>query len=115
MGRPNGLIASTDADTQVAAPTWLAATQAEIRTGADAVGGRILTIARRCGPGRPTRRIRLRDAAYHLLRAKLEHRLDPQPDRPLAPAPPAFWGQPGAHGAGLPAGGRLASGAVSGG
>lgn len=80
LGRFNGLIASTDADTRVA-PDWLAATLAEIAAGADAVGGRILT-----GPGAsagppaacPVRRLQLRDAAYHLLCARLEARLDPQ-------------------------------------
>ena len=42
LGRRQGIIASTDADTRVA-PTWLAAIEAEIAAGADAVGGRFLT------------------------------------------------------------------------
>lgn len=40
VGRPDGLIASTDADTTVA-PDWLAAQLAAVRTGARAIGGRI--------------------------------------------------------------------------
>ena len=80
LGRFNGLIASTDADTRVS-PNWLAATQAEIAAGADAVGGRILTDSEApAGPvaGCPVRRLQLRDAAYRLLCARLEARLDPQ-------------------------------------
>jgi hypothetical protein len=64
LGQHTGLIASTDADTQVS-PTWLAATLAEVAAGAEAVGGRIL-----------------RDASYQLLRARLEHLLDPNPADP---------------------------------
>ncbi|WP_375417869.1 glycosyltransferase [uncultured Hymenobacter sp.] len=75
-----GLIASTDADTRVI-PTWLAANLAEIEAGADAVGGRILTDAPRLGTC-PVRRTQLRDATYHLLRARLERLLDPNPADP---------------------------------
>ncbi|KAA9325290.1 glycosyltransferase [Hymenobacter busanensis] len=74
VGRPLGLIASTDADTRVAA-TWLAATLAEVAAGADAVGGRILPET--TAPGCPTRRLHLRDAAYRLLCARLEVLIDP--------------------------------------
>ncbi len=80
LGRFSGLIASTDADTRVA-PDWLAATQAEIAAGADAVGGRILVEPETpAGPaaGCLVRRLQLRDAAYHLLCARLEAWLDPQ-------------------------------------
>ena len=80
VGRPQGIIASTDADTRVA-PDWLATTAAAVAAGADAVGGRILTdapTAHRCS----TRRYQLRDAAYNLLAARLEHRLDPIPADP---------------------------------
>ncbi len=85
LGRFNGLIASTDADTRVA-PDWLAATQAEIAAGADAVGGRILTDAPPVPTDQPiavgapggVRRTQLRDAAYHLWCARLEAQLDPQ-------------------------------------
>lgn len=85
LGRFNGLIASTDADTRVA-PNWLAATRAEIAAGADAVGGRILTDAPPVLTDQPAalgapgwvRRTQLRDAAYHLWCARLEAQLDPQ-------------------------------------
>ena len=75
VGRPAGIIASTDADTRVAS-TWLAAIQAEVLAGADAVGGRILTDIK----GRtllPLRRIQVRGAAYRQLCAKLEDLVDP--------------------------------------
>ena len=78
--RPAGIIASTDADTCVA-PTWIAAIQAEILAGADAVGGRILTEI----TGRalqPLRRIQVRDAAYRQLCARLEDLIDPTPIDP---------------------------------
>ncbi len=81
LGRFNGLIVSTDADTRVA-PDWLAATQAEIAAGADAVGGRILldpkALATEPAAAGSVRHTQLRDAAYHLLCARLEARLDPQ-------------------------------------
>jgi hypothetical protein len=80
VGRPAGIIASTDADTLVA-PTWLAAIQAEVLAGADAVGGRILTNI----TGRtllPLRRIQVRDAAYRQLCARLEDLIDPAPMDP---------------------------------
>ncbi|SFQ57144.1 glycosyltransferase [Hymenobacter arizonensis] len=74
------IIASTDADTHVA-PTWLAAIQAEIGAGADAVGGRIFTEITE--PALlPLRRIHVRDTAYRLLCARLEHALDPNPADP---------------------------------
>ncbi len=78
-GHPGALIISTDADTRVA-PDWLAATFAELATGADAVAGRILMeeTDRAC----PVRRCQLQDAAYHLLRVQLETQLDPQPHDP---------------------------------
>ena len=78
VSQPGGIIASTDADTRVA-PTWLAAIQAEIDGGADAVGGRILTEAAELdGAGLPAlQRLQSHDAAYRLLCAQLEHLLDP--------------------------------------
>ena len=80
VGRPAGIIASTDADTRVA-PTWLAAIQAELAAGADAVGGRIHTEI--CGPALlPLRRLQVRDTAYRLLCARLEDLLDPAPSDP---------------------------------
>ncbi len=78
-GHPRALIISTDADTRVA-PDWLAATFAELATGADAIAGRILMdeTDRTC----PVRRCQLQDAAYHLLRVQLETQFDPQPHDP---------------------------------
>ncbi len=78
VGQPAGLIASTDADTRVA-PTWLAATQAEIAAGADAVGGRILTEAEELDQAglSALQRLQSRDAAYRQLCARLEDLLDP--------------------------------------
>lgn len=79
-GPAGGIIASTDADTRVA-PTWLAAIQAEIATGADAVGGRILTEI--SGPTlQPLRCLQVRDTAYRLLCARLEDLIDPAPADP---------------------------------
>ncbi|GAB3688983.1 glycosyltransferase [Spirosoma flavus] len=72
VGRPQGIIASTDGDT-IVDPCWLAHTQAEIAQGCDAVGGRILT--------RPDlSRVRvnhLRNVTYRMLIAQLEASLDP--------------------------------------
>lgn len=73
-GNGGSFIASTDADTRVA-PTWLAATQAALARGADAVGGRILTEA--ASPACAVRRCQLQDATYHVLRARLENLIDP--------------------------------------
>ncbi|MBD2716038.1 glycosyltransferase [Microvirga sp. STR05] len=77
---PAGIIASTDADTRVAA-TWLAAMLAEFEAGADAVGGRILPEAT-FSPGCTVRRTHLHDTLYRLLRARLEALLDPEPADP---------------------------------
>ncbi|RPD47205.1 glycosyltransferase [Hymenobacter sediminis] len=74
VGQMSAFIASTDADTRVA-PTWLAAIAAELAQGADAVGGRIL--AYDADSRSPLRRHQLQDAAYYLLRARLEQLLDP--------------------------------------
>jgi len=75
VGRPHGIIASTDADTRVA-PTWLANIATEIAVGADAVCGRIMTEAPALG-NYLVRRYYLRDAAYRLLATQLEYLLDP--------------------------------------
>ncbi|GAB3304394.1 glycosyltransferase [Hymenobacter humi] len=80
VGSALGIIASTDADTCVA-PTWLAAIQAEIAAGAAAVGGRIFTEINTVALT-PLRRLQLRDTAYHLLCARLEALLDPNPADP---------------------------------
>ena len=101
-GHPQGLLASTDADT-VPAPDWAAqmrlalhgtgldspgtyasdAHGSPVWGGADLVGGRILTL-----PGERDelpaglRRLQLQDAAYHLLAARLSSLLDPDPSDP---------------------------------
>ena len=80
VGQSGGIIASTDADTCVA-PTWLAAIQIEVATGADAVGGRIFTEATGAEL-LPLRRIQVRDGAYRQLCARLESLLDPTPADP---------------------------------
>lgn len=81
--RHEGVIASTDGDTQVAA-TWIAAILYEIKQGADAVGGRIIA--------NPTERALLSKAAqlyflryvsYRHLTAQLEGYLDSNPFDPL--------------------------------
>ncbi|MBF9237065.1 glycosyltransferase [Hymenobacter sp. BT683] len=77
VGAPlNGIIASTDADTCVA-PAWLAAIQAEIAAGADAVGGRIHTEISGEEELQPLRRLQTHDTVYRLLCARLEGLLDP--------------------------------------
>lgn len=82
LGRPRGVIASTDGDTRVA-PTWLAATLREVAAGADAVGGRILVPRGVADPLDPaTRAYHLRDVGYRLLAAELEAALDPDPADP---------------------------------
>jgi len=82
LGRPRGLIATTDADTRVA-PTWLAATLREVAQGADAVGGRILADPLGVAALEPATRARyLGDVAYKLLAAELESLLDPDPGDP---------------------------------
>jgi hypothetical protein len=73
---PTGVLLSTDADTLVAS-TWVAATLGEIETGAEAVGGRILTQTPAAVEPCPVRRIQLRDAAYRVLLRQLEDKLDP--------------------------------------
>ena len=77
IGRNSGIIASTDGDTQVAS-TWIAATLAEIRNGADAVGGRIVTNSQeRNKLDKNTRLYYLRHLRYGYLTARLENCLDP--------------------------------------
>lgn len=71
-----GIIATTDGDTRVA-PDWIAATIAEIRRGADAVGGRILIedeeLARM---DERARYFYLCDEEYRLLASEFENYLD---------------------------------------
>lgn len=77
--RQDGVIASTDGDTQVS-PTWVSALLNEFDKGVDAVGGRILTRRQTeasINPG--TSLYFLRYMAHSYLSAQLEALLDPQP------------------------------------
>lgn len=77
-----GVIATTDADT-VVAPDWVAMTLAEIRTGADAVAGRIVVDPTDfAAHDRHARLCHLRDVTYRYLVSELEARLDPDPFDP---------------------------------
>lgn len=82
LGRANGVIASTDGDTQVA-PNWIAAILAEIEAGADAVGGRIITDrTSRLQLDRNAYAYHLRHVGYRFLVSELESYLDPEPFDP---------------------------------
>ncbi len=71
-----GIIATTDGDTRVA-PDWIAATIAEIRRGADAVGGRILIEDEELAQmDERARYFYLRDEEYRLLASEFECYLD---------------------------------------
>ncbi|MGL5805142.1 MAG: glycosyltransferase [Xenococcaceae cyanobacterium] len=77
IGKNRGVIASTDGDTKVS-PTWLAAILDEIKQGADAVGGRIVTNFReRMALDKVTRLYFLRYVGYRYLVAQLEAFIDP--------------------------------------
>lgn len=79
LGRLRGVIISTDGDTLVDC-TWVAATLAEIDSGADAVGGRIVTEkSDRQGLDPYARSCYLRAVGYNFLRSELEAYLDPDP------------------------------------
>lgn len=71
-----GIIATTDGDTEIA-PNWIAATVAEIRKGADAVGGRIFLDSSELRCLSPiARALHLRDTGYRLMAAEIEARVD---------------------------------------
>ncbi|MEH1973481.1 MAG: glycosyltransferase family A protein [Nostoc sp.] len=79
LGRPRGVIASTDGDSQVS-PTWIAANLYEIISGADAVGGRILVERTGRASLEPyARACYLREVGYRYLITELETYLDPDP------------------------------------
>jgi hypothetical protein len=83
LGRPKGIIASTDGDTFVE-PTWLAGILQEIDAGADAVGGRIVADpSERLLLHPSAERTYLRQVAYGFLLAELEHLIDPDPFDPF--------------------------------
>ena len=76
-GRSFGVIASTDGDTKVST-TWIAAILAEIKNGADAVGGRIITCSKSREQLDPTTKLYyLRYQRYGYLVSQLEASLDP--------------------------------------
>lgn len=77
VNKPNGIIASTDADT-VVDPQWLYHILQETDSGCEAVGGRILTRP----DGNPVRLNYLRDVTYRMLVAQTEAQIDPQPYDP---------------------------------
>lgn len=72
-----GIIASTDGDTQVDS-CWIFHIIKEIANGCSAVGGRILTRSNRC----TSRIYHLRDVAYRSLLAQAEALLDPEDHDP---------------------------------
>jgi hypothetical protein len=75
---PDGIICTTDADTQVA-PDWIAATLRAFDRGARAVGGRIVVPSdQRSG----YRRIYLQDVTYRNLQMLLESIIDPNDTDP---------------------------------
>lgn len=79
LGRKQGIIASTDGDSQVT-PTWIAANTAEIAAGADAVGGRIYTTKSSRATLTPyAKTCYLREVGYRSLIAQLEDYIDPDP------------------------------------
>jgi len=91
IGRPRGLIATTDADTLVS-PTWIAAMLHELERGADAVGGRILVAADERRAMAPAVRSRfLRNVGYWALANEVDARLDPRPGDPW-PCHEQFFG-----------------------
>lgn len=80
--RPQSLILSTDADTEVASD-WVARNWAEAQQGAEAIGGRIsLRVSDLRELDARTREIQRWDDTYHLLIAWLEDRCDPLPHDP---------------------------------
>ncbi|CAN5328516.1 glycosyltransferase [soil metagenome] len=77
VGRPHGIIASTDADTIVDCQ-WIEQIRAEISQGCEVVAGRISTRP----DGNQVRLNHLRDVTYRMLIARLEAYLDPLPFDP---------------------------------
>jgi hypothetical protein len=79
LGAKQGIIASTDGDTQVSS-RWIAATLLEISRGVDAVGGRIVVDPVSCEMLDPSVKIRyLQGDFYYQLRVELETYLDATP------------------------------------
>ncbi|MBE9137636.1 glycosyltransferase [Nodosilinea sp. LEGE 07088] len=91
LGKPHGMIASTDGDSQVDR-RWIAAILYELGQGADAVGGRtVIDGAERAALDAHTRATYLSFVGYRYLIRQLEDVLDPDPfDR--APRHYQFFG-----------------------
>lgn len=78
LGRPRGLIASTDADTRVG-PTWVAAMLAELERGTDLIGGDILAQSVTSDTlNQGALGLYLADSCYQRLVSAYETLLDPQ-------------------------------------
>ena len=83
LGKSRGIIASTDGDTSASA-TWVAAILAEMQSGVDAVGGRILTDRHSRQALHPqAKSCFLQEVGYRSLVAEIEFHLDPDPYDPL--------------------------------
>jgi hypothetical protein len=79
LGRPDGVIVSTDADS-FADPGWIAGIMREIDAGADAVGGRIVADPEERLLLPPSAELTyLRQVAYDFSIAELEDLIDPDP------------------------------------
>jgi hypothetical protein len=83
LGRPDGVIVSTDADSFVD-PGWIAGIMREVDAGADAVGGRIVADRDERSLLPPLAELTyLRQVAYDFLIAELEDLIDPDPFDPF--------------------------------
>jgi hypothetical protein len=83
LGRPEGVIVSTDADSFVD-PGWIAGIMREVDAGADAVGGRIVADRDERLLLPPSAELTyLRQVAYDFLLAELEDLIDPDPFDPF--------------------------------
>jgi glycosyltransferase involved in cell wall biosynthesis len=83
LGRPGGIIVSTDADSFVD-PGWIAGIMREVDAGADAVGGRIVADRVERLLLHPSAELSyLRQVAYDFLIAELEDLIDPDPFDPF--------------------------------
>jgi Glycosyl transferase family 2 len=83
LGRPDGVIVSTDADSFVD-PGWIAGIMREVDAGADAVGGRIVADREERSLLHPSVELTyLRQVAYDFLLAELEDLIDPDPFDPF--------------------------------
>lgn len=83
VGRPDGLVLTTDADSRVP-PDWIAAAEAEVVAGADAVGGRVcLDAGERAALPAGVRRLFLLDIGYRRALEELRSLLAPDAHDPF--------------------------------